>query len=150
MGRRIQTGCLVLAVLACWSVDSARAQVGMLVADKPAPAAEKHAPAAEHQEKPHVLHEAEAHAEHEEEEHSAFIVRGAYLLMQPRRRAMDFAIVSGTTNGRPIGNLVEAPWESTSGLRAGLAYRLPSDGWEIGVEYTYLFTDSTRSVTAPP
>lgn len=142
---RIAPSCLGLAVLVLWSAAPALAQNGAPVAG-----VEKHGETAKGHESTPALHELaeESQAEHGEE--AGFIVRGTYLLMQPRRRAMDFAIVSGTANGRAIGNLVEVPWESTSGFRAGLGYRLPENGWEITLDYTYLFTDSTRSVSAPP
>lgn len=144
MGGRIAPSCLGLACLVVWAVTPALAQEhAPAAADKHGQAAGEHDPAP-------ALHDhaAESHAESAEE--AAFIFRGSYLLMQPRRRAMDFAIVSPTASGRPIGNVVEVPWESTSGLRVGLGYRLPGDGWEIGFDYTYLFTDNTRTETAPP
>jgi hypothetical protein len=153
MKGRIAPSCLGLAVLVLWTVTPALAQNGAPAAgaEKHGHVAgtEKHAHAAEGHEAAPAVHDhaEESHAEHGEE--AGFIVRGAYLLMQPRRRAMDFAIVSPVANGSPIGNLVEVPWESTSGFRAGLGYRLPGDGWEIGLEYTYLFTDSTRTEKAP-
>lgn len=154
MKGRIAPSCLGLAVLVLWSAAPALAQHGAPAGgaekhDAPAAGVEKHGHAAEGHEPSPALHEhaEEIHAEHGEE--AAFIVRGTYLLMQPRRRAMDFAIVSPTTSLRPIGNLVAVPWESTSGFRTGLGYRLPGDGWEVSLDYTYLFTDSTRTETAP-
>jgi len=143
-----------LAVLVLWTAMPALAQHGAPAggAEKhsaPAAGGEKHGHAAEGHESAPAVHDhaEESHAEHGEE--AGFIVRGTYLLMQPRRRAMDFAIVSSSGSGRAIGNLIEVPWESTSGFRAGLGYRLPENGWEITLDYTYLFTDSTRSVSAP-
>jgi hypothetical protein len=80
----------------------------------------------------------------------AFLGSIEYLLLQPRRRALDYAILAPVNNGSPIGSVVEAPWNTTSGFRVGGGYRLPGDGWDFGVYYTYLFMSDRGSSAAPP
>jgi hypothetical protein len=72
-----------------------------------------------------------------------------YLLLQPRRRAFDYAIVSPTSSGIPQGNIASLQWDTESGVRAGGGYRLPGDGWEIGAYYTYFHSNASQSATAP-
>jgi hypothetical protein len=77
-----------------------------------------------------------------------FFIRGEYLLMQPRRRAQDFAIVDPNTDGKPQGAIESLFWDAASGVRGGGGYRL-GDGWEIGAYYTYLHSHDQRALTAP-
>jgi hypothetical protein len=72
-----------------------------------------------------------------------------YLLLQPRRRAFDYAIVAPTNNGTPVGAVQSLQWDTDSGVRVGGGYRLPGDGWEIGAYYTYFHSNVSQSVTAP-
>jgi hypothetical protein len=78
----------------------------------------------------------------------AVFVRAEYLLMQPRRRALDFAIVDPNQDGKPEGSIESLTWQSDSGLRVGGGYRL-TEGWELGAYYTYLYSKTNQSLAAP-
>ena len=80
---------------------------------------------------------------------SGFFLDAEYLFMQPRRQALDFAIVSPTANGTPQGSVESLEWDWNSGLRLGGGFRLPAEGWEMGVFYTYLHSNASRSLAAP-
>jgi hypothetical protein len=80
----------------------------------------------------------------------SFLVKGEYLLLQPRRRAADFAIVDPNQDGVPQGSIESVFWNADSGYRAGVGYRLPDNGWEIGATYTYFRAGNTRALAAPP
>lgn len=79
----------------------------------------------------------------------SLFVHGEYLLLQPRRRALDFAIVDPTNDGKAQGSIESLAWESDSGFRVGGGYRLPADEWEIGAYYTYLHSSNRRLLAAP-
>jgi hypothetical protein len=76
-------------------------------------------------------------------------VSGEYLLMKPRRRALDFAIVDPIDNGVPEGSIESINWDWSSGLRVGGGYRAPGSSWEVGVFYTYLHSSDHRTLEAP-
>lgn len=82
------------------------------------------------------------------QESGRFFFQADYLLMQPRRRALDFAISDPNRNGLAEGNVESVQWESDSGVRAGGGYRLGS-GWEVGTYYTYFYSATQRTVNAP-
>jgi hypothetical protein len=92
---------------------------------------------------------AAAHAEAESGSCGKFFAVGEYLLLQPRRTDLDFVIISPSASAFPQGSIESVDWHSNSGFRVGGGYQLP-DHWEIGAYYTYLWTDSSRSFTAPP
>lgn len=73
-----------------------------------------------------------------------------YLYLQPRRRALDFAIVDPTTSGTPRGSIESLNWESNSGYRIGGGLRSPLSGWEIGAYYTYFHSKNDRTLSKPP
>ncbi|MBY0526749.1 MAG: hypothetical protein K2R98_25380 [Gemmataceae bacterium] len=102
--------------------------------------AEKHESAEEHE------HE---HHEHEQHEDPKIFVSGEYLLLQPRRRSLDFAIIDPNRDGKPSGNIASVPWGSDSGFRIGAGYRA-GEGWEIAAYYTYLFASNSEFVSAAP
>ncbi len=85
----------------------------------------------------------------EEEHHGHFFARAEYLLMQPRRRDLDIAIIDPNRDGLPQGSIESLNWEADSGVRAGGGYRL-EDGWEFGGYYTYFYSATQRSISAPP
>lgn len=79
-----------------------------------------------------------------------FFVSAEWLLLQPRRRAQDFAVMSAVNNGTPQGSVESVNWEANSGYRIGGGYRLPDSGWEIGAYYTYFHAANNRAINAPP
>lgn len=79
-----------------------------------------------------------------------FFLTGEYLLIKPRRRALDFAISDPIDNGIPDGVIESLDWRTQSGFRAGGGYRLPGENWEIGVYYTYFHSHDRRNLVAPP
>lgn len=74
---------------------------------------------------------------------------GEYLLIRPRRGAFDFAIVDPNGNGVPEGNVESVDWKTTSGLRVGAFCRLPGEGWEFGLTYTYFHSSGNRALLKP-
>jgi hypothetical protein len=80
---------------------------------------------------------------------AAWIVSAEYLLVRPRRRADDFAIVDPTNNLTPEGRIKSVNYDLTSGVRATLGYRWGGSGWESLFTYTYLHAGGDRTATAP-
>jgi hypothetical protein len=74
---------------------------------------------------------------------------GDYLLLHPRRNALDYAVVSPDPNLTPGGSIQSLDWHTNSGFRVGAGYQLP-DAWQLGVTYTYLHSHDDRTVSAPP
>lgn len=72
-----------------------------------------------------------------------------YLLLQARRRDLDFAIVAPTRSGLPTGTMESVNWASNSGYRVGGGFRSPLSGWELASYYTYFHTSTNRSVASP-
>jgi hypothetical protein len=87
----------------------------------------------------------------EEDEHpGAFFGEVGYLLMKPRRRALDFAIIDPNNSGTSVGSIESLGWDWESGIRIGGGYRLPGPGWEVGLYYNYLHAHGQESITSPP
>ena len=55
----------------------------------------------------------------------AFLTSVEYLLIRPRRRGNDYAIVDPTDNLTPEGKIKSVGYETDSGLRASVGYRSP-------------------------
>lgn len=72
-----------------------------------------------------------------------------YLLWQPRRRALDYAISSPTTSGAAVGSVESLNWQAASGFRLGGGAALPNNGWGFSAYYTYLHTTDNRFLTKP-
>lgn len=72
-----------------------------------------------------------------------------YLLMRPRRGLFDFAIRDPNRNLVPEGSLESLNYQLRSGVRAGLAYRVPQSAWDFAAGYTYFRTNADRTVFAP-
>jgi hypothetical protein len=75
---------------------------------------------------------------------------GDYLLLKPRRDALDFAVLSSDTSAAPSGTVQSLDWQTRSGFRFGTGYQLPNEPWRISVDYTYLHSSDGRTVTSPP
>ena len=72
-----------------------------------------------------------------------------YLMMRPRRRGQDFAIIDNnmdTTAAGPIKNLDN---KMKSGFRIGVGYRMENSGLELMFTYTYLQSTNQQTVLAP-
>jgi hypothetical protein len=98
-------------------------------------------------------HEAlEGHDSHKEEEENsgAFIIDGEYLLMRPRRRSQDYAVVGSDPNGGPIGVIKSLEGGFDSGFRVGAGYRFPGENWEARFYYTFYHETGNDLVAAPP
>jgi hypothetical protein len=78
-----------------------------------------------------------------------FFTQAEYLLLQARRRSLDYVVADPNQSGTVQGSIVSVSWESESGVRAGGGYRLP-DGWEIRAFYTYYYAAGDSTVSAPP
>jgi hypothetical protein len=81
---------------------------------------------------------------------SAWLGSAEYLLVRPRRRANDFALVDPVDNLTPEGSIKSVNDDLTSGVRAGIGYRLAGSAWESWFTYTYLHSGGDRAVFAPP
>jgi hypothetical protein len=74
---------------------------------------------------------------------------GDYLLMKPRRNALDYAISSPNLTDLPGGNVERLEWEVNSGFRGGLGWQVPGEPWQINASYTYLHAQDSRFLNAP-
>ncbi|MGL5095308.1 MAG: Lpg1974 family pore-forming outer membrane protein, partial [Planctomycetia bacterium] len=100
----------------------------------------------------HEAHDAHSELPHLEEHgfrKGGLFFTGDWLLWKPRRRALDFAIVDGSANGRPNGTVESADWETASGFRFGAGYRVGGEEWTVGGVYTYFHSDDQRGLAAP-
>jgi Legionella pneumophila major outer membrane protein precursor len=96
-------------------------------------------------------HPADDHPEEAERSWlSGVFFTGEYLLLHPRRNALDYAVVSPDPNLTPGGTIQSLDWHTNSGFRVGAGYQLPGDAWQLGVTYTYLHSHDDRTVSAPP
>jgi hypothetical protein len=106
-----------------------------------------------------IEHQVDGHPfeAHPEEEHHAkerdlgegAFFTGDYLLVRPRRNALDFAVSSPGGGDIAAGNVQNLSWETRSGFRFGAGYQLPDDLWRIGLTYTYFYSAGNRNVSAP-
>jgi hypothetical protein len=73
-----------------------------------------------------------------------------FLMMTPRQRGLDYAIVDPQNNLVPQGPVQSVTFEDRSGLRIGLGYRMPGSAWDIGITYTGIYDKASQIVSAPP
>lgn len=153
-GTGTRWGALAFALL--FLSSSAGAEEMLPAAAEPKPAAEakpatepKHGTTPETAPAPHTDTESILAKESQDCEHGKFFFLADYLLLQPRRRAQDFAIVDVSPDGLPQGSVQSVLWDTNSGFRAGGGYQFPSH-WDAGIYYTYFFTGNERTVFAPP
>jgi Legionella pneumophila major outer membrane protein precursor len=71
-----------------------------------------------------------------------------YLLLRPRREALDYALVSSTTAPTPIGQTQSLNFDLNSGIRASAGYRF-AKGWDAAFTYTYFRSTAEGSAAAP-
>jgi hypothetical protein len=102
-------------------------------------------PAQPHAEPDHPLHQ----AEHHDGKPQTLFFNAEYLLMRPRRGALDFAIRDANRDLIPSGRIESINYELRSGIRAGVATRLADTAWFGDFNYTYLRSGADRDVTAP-
>lgn len=76
-------------------------------------------------------------------------VRVEYLLMKPLRRGLDYAISSPVNDGTAQGTIESVSLDTSSGVRTGGGYRR-TDGWEVGLYYTYFHSGGDDQQNAPP
>ncbi len=87
--------------------------------------------------------EAEEHAE------GGLYGNADFMLMRPRRRPHDFAIVDPYGNGPAVqGNVAHFDWETVGAYRLGLGYQF-NHGFEFGASYTYVHSKDNQSIAAP-
>src|SRR5262249_26412402 len=80
----------------------------------------------------------------------AILTSAEYLLVRPRRRDLDFALVDPFDAFTPEGKLKSVEWPTVSGLRAGIGYRPADSCWETMFTYMYLHSGDDRGAAAPP
>lgn len=78
------------------------------------------------------------------------VLFGDYLLLKPRRDALDFAVLSPDTNAAPGGSVESLNWQTRSGFRFGVGYQLPEKPWQISAAYTYLHSSDGLALRSPP
>ena len=86
------------------------------------------------------------HAVHDE---GGFSGAAEYLLMRPRRGLFDFAIRDPNRNLIPEGELASANYQLRSGVRAGIAYRVPESAWDFQTMYWYYRSNANADAFAP-
>jgi len=74
---------------------------------------------------------------------------GEYLLVHPRRNALDFAIASPNLTEAPGGRIVSLDWETESGFRTGLGWQAAHEPWQFSATYTYLHTRDNTFLASP-
>jgi hypothetical protein len=74
---------------------------------------------------------------------------GDYLLLLPRRNALDYAIVSPNSTQTPGGSVVSADYNTESGFRIGTGYKVPGQDWTVGVTYSNFSSHGDTSAAAP-
>jgi len=72
-----------------------------------------------------------------------------YLMMRPRRRGQDFAIVDNNLDTAAVGPIRNLDNKMKSGFRIGLGYRMPNSGLELMFTYTYLQSTNRQAIVAP-
>lgn len=101
-----------------------------------------------------IAHEVDGHAGAEAEAadgnwFNGLYFEGSYLLLKPRRNALDFAVISPNTKETPGGTVQSFDWETTNGFRFGTGWRLPGKEWSLGITYTYAHSKDDQSQAAP-
>ncbi len=86
----------------------------------------------------------------EEEIPGQFFGSGEFLIWRPRLDSTDYALVDPTNNLTPQGKVRNLKYDSNGGFRVGMGYRVPGQGWDVGVTYTYFRTNGDAAVGAPP
>jgi hypothetical protein len=77
----------------------------------------------------------------------AFLLSADYLLLTPRRQALDYAIVgTGPSTFGPQGDFRSLSFDPTSAFRAGGGYCFGDSGVEVAVFYTYLHAETNDAV----
>src|SRR5436190_437914 len=69
-------------------------------------------------------------------ESGALIATGDFLLLRPRRRAQDFAILGTNPFWGPQGTIQNVEGGFDAGLRVGAGWRCPGECWRIDLIYT--------------
>lgn len=101
----------------------------------------------------HVSEHPESHASDHASDHAwergHFYLDADFLLVRPRRRAQDFAIIDPVANARPEGVVQSMNWDTRPAVRFGAGYVLGGHEWEIGGDYTYIHSSTREDAFAP-
>ncbi|MCE9530425.1 MAG: hypothetical protein K8T89_04735 [Planctomycetes bacterium] len=98
---------------------------------------------------PELHHAAEVHEHAEAHHEGGFYGAAEYLLLRPRQRTLDYALIDAVNDITPRGDLQSVRYDTRSGLRAGLGYRFAESGWDVGFFYTYLHSRGNEFARAP-
>ena len=99
---------------------------------------------------PHGYEHGSEFHHHLEDTHGQWFATGEYLLWRPRMDGMGYAIVDPVDDFTPTGRVQNLNHDVSSGLRVGLGYRLPKQGWDVGVQYTYLHSTADQAIMVGP
>lgn len=141
-------GRAALAVVLLGGVRMAAAQDLLPITADAKPAAEHKADEHKNGHTPETAPHPETEEAAQEEEHSKWFFVGEYWLVQPRRRALNFAIIDPNQDGFPQGSIQSIDLDSASGFRVGAGYE-NCEHWTLGAYYTYFFTGNNRDIFAP-
>jgi hypothetical protein len=72
-----------------------------------------------------------------------------FLIIQPYRRAHEFAIVDPVDNGAPEGVVAALTWPTRAGFRIELGYRPGASAWEALFRYTLFRSTDEQTVGTP-
>jgi hypothetical protein len=71
-----------------------------------------------------------------------------YKLLRPRREALNYALLSGTTAPTPIGHTESLNFDRNSGIQVRAGYKF-HDGWDMAFTYNYFRSTAEGSAAAP-
>jgi hypothetical protein len=85
-----------------------------------------------------------------DDHHGKWFATGEFLLWRPRMDGLGYAIIDSVNDFTPVGRVQNLHHDVASGLRVGLGYRLPKQGWDVGLQYTYLHSTADQAVAVGP
>lgn len=89
------------------------------------------------------------HGEHEDDLTGKWFGTGEFLIWRPRLDSLDYAVVDPVNNLTPQGRVKNLQYDARGGFRVGVGYRVPEQGWDFGLTYTYFNSTGAESVAAP-
>lgn len=72
-----------------------------------------------------------------------------YLLLRPRQRGLEYALIDPADDIVPQGRLQSVRHDMRSGFRVGMGYRVPKSAWDVAFYYTYLHSRGDENAAAP-
>lgn len=104
---------------------------------------------------PELAHPVEGNGIHDKEEGHADAHEGGiygsleFLLLRPRQRGLEYALIDPVDDIRPQGQLQSVRHDLRAGFRIGMGYRIPKSAWDVAFYYTYLHSRGDETAAAP-